>query len=131
MVCDGVANGHGRQADDDGCDGVAVRHAAGGHDVCGLRFVFCFEPCVSIPLHTARGAMAAALPLPSKEQRRHHFCKEIRPSRTSLSSHNGTSPIPRYGLVTSRGYKARCIPGAGTSFSGKETSTGFYSGGPS
>ena len=39
MVRDGVANGHGRQADDDGCDGVAKGHAAGGHDGCDLHRV--------------------------------------------------------------------------------------------
>ena len=37
--CDGVANDHGRQADGDGCGGVANGHAAGGHGGCGLRCV--------------------------------------------------------------------------------------------
>ena len=34
--------------------------------------------------------MAAALPLPSKEQRRYHFYKKTLPSLTSLRSHSGT-----------------------------------------
>ena len=35
-----------------------------------LRFLFCFNSCICNPLHAARRAMAAALPLPSKGQRR-------------------------------------------------------------
>ena len=37
--CDGVANGHGRQAGGGGCGGMANGHAAGGHGGCDLRRV--------------------------------------------------------------------------------------------
>ena len=44
-----------------------------------VRRLFCFDSCISIPLHGARRAMAAALPLPPAGQRRHFRGISARP----------------------------------------------------
>ena len=56
-------------------------------------FLFCFNSCIYNPLHAARRAMAAPLPLPSRGQRRvfrryTHFLP-----RTSLRSYSEVSHV--------------------------------------
>ena len=48
----------------------ASEAAKGGRTVCFVFVLFCFNSCICNPLHAARRAMAAALPLPSRGQRR-------------------------------------------------------------
>ena len=82
----------------------------------GIRFcfVFCFESFIYNPLHAARRAMAAALPLPSKEQRLDFLWYTRFLPRTSLRGYVEVTPfllLPTNGIRLVEAYHFEFRPG--------------------